>query len=293
MNAPEMLSYADGQSWAARHADGLTVRGRQFETAPLQLHFLSGNGFCGGVYWPFLRRLLPDYSLWTHDQPGQGESDNPDQFTGAADWTHRLCQVLDQQPPRRRIAIGHSFGGAMSLRLAMARPQAFEAIVLLDPVLFPPWLMAGIDLMRWIGRHPFARAARARRNHWPDRTALRAYLQDRGIYRGWADEALEAFVTHACEPARDGWRLRCPPWLEAELYARPARGYRRALRQLKLPILFLYGADSYAFMPQAARHAARCGHAVQSLPGGHCFMQQHPATAADAVRQWLAQTIVS
>lgn len=291
MNAAESPRYQDGAPWSARHSDGLQVRGRQFEAGPVQAHFLSGNGFCGGVYWPFLQRLLPEYSIWTHDQPGQGQSDNPERLTGTVDWTQRLCQVLDQQPRRRRIAIGHSFGGAMSLRLAMARPDAFDAIVLLDPVLFPPLLLAGIDLMRWTGRHPFARAARQRRNHWPDRTALRAYLQDRGIYRGWSDAALEAFVDHACEQTVDGWRLHCPPWLEAELYARPARGYRQALRTLKLPILFLYGANSYPFMPLAARHAARCGHVVKALPGGHCFMQEDPAAAADAVREFLAQAL--
>lgn len=291
MTAAEFPRFQDGAPWSARHSDGLQVRGRQFEAGPVQAHFLSGNGFCGGVYWPFLQRLLPEYSIWIHDQLGQGESDNPARFTGTRDWTDRLCQVLDQAPPRRRIAIGHSFGGAMSLRLAMARPQAFEAIVLLDPVLFPPLLLAGIDLMRWTGRHPFARAAKQRRNYWPDRTALRAYLQDRGIYRGWSEASLEAFVEHACEQTEEGWSLRCPPWLEAELYARPARGYRQALRQLKLPILFLYGADSYPFMPLAARHAARCGHAVKALPGGHCFMQEDPAAAADAVREFLAQAL--
>ena len=285
--------YRDGASWQARHADGLVVRGRQFETAAVQAHFMSGNGFCGGVYWPFLQRLLPQLSLWTHDQLGQGDSDNPPNFSGADDWTARQCAVLDAAPPRRRIAIGHSFGAIMSLRLAKARPQAFEALVLLDPVAFPPALLAGIRLMHLTGTHPFARAARRRRNHWASRAEARAYLEGRGIYRGWRDEALEAFVEHAMTETVDGWRLRCPPVLEAEIYGRSAGGYRKALRQLKLPILFLYGADSYPFMPVAARHAARCGHATQVLPGGHCFMQENPEAAADAVGDFLAPILSS
>ena len=55
--------YTDGAPWQAQHADGLTVRGRQFETGVVQAHFMSGNGFCGGVYWPFLQRLF-----WAHLQ---------------------------------------------------------------------------------------------------------------------------------------------------------------------------------------------------------------------------------
>ena len=285
--------YLDGAPWQARHADGLIVRGRQFETAAVQAHFMSGNGFCGGVYWPFLQRLLPQLSLWTHDQLGQGDSDNPPAFSGADDWTARQCAVLDAAPPRRRIAIGHSFGAIMSLRLALARPQAFEALVLLDPVAFPPAMLAGIRLMHLTGTHPFARAARRRRNHWASRAEARAYLEGRGIYKGWCADALEAFVDHAMVETPDGWRLRCPPSLEAEIYGRSAGGYRAALRQLKLPILFLYGAQSYPFMAGAARHAARCGHTTRALPGGHCFMQEDPTAAAMAVSDFLAPILSS
>lgn len=282
------LRYTDGAPWQATHADGLTVRGRQFEAGSVQLHFMSGNGFCGGVYWPFLQRLLSPWSLWTHDQPGQGDSDNPVAFSGADDWTARQCAVLDAAPRRPRIAIGHSFGAIMSLRLALARPQAFRALVLLDPVAFPPAMLAAIRLMHLTGRHPFARAALRRRSHWAGRAEARAYLQGRGIYQGWSDASLEAFVDHAMQETDAGWQLRCPPALEAQIYGRSAGGYRAALRQLQIPILFLYGAGSYPFMPTAARHAARCGHTVQALPGGHCFMQEDPQAAADAVRRFLA-----
>jgi pimeloyl-ACP methyl ester carboxylesterase len=60
--------------WQSQAGSGPTLRGRRVDNGRPLIHFLHGNGFCGGVYWPFLRGLLPDYALFCHDLEGHGAS---------------------------------------------------------------------------------------------------------------------------------------------------------------------------------------------------------------------------
>ena len=279
-----------GQSWARRWPDGSIVRGQQWPGEP-QIHFLSGNGFCGGVYQPFLSQLQSEFGVWTHDLPGQGHSDVPARFSGAGPWLEQICATLDELPAGRKlVGMGHSFGGVLSLLAAARRPQRFSALVLLDPVMFPPLTYWGIRLATWTGTHPFARAARRRRNGWPTRDALLEYLEGRGIYAGWAPEALQAFAVAACRQDESGaLELRCPPELEAQIYEQPAPAYWRALARLELPVLMLCGNSSYPFMGATMRRAARSNPRVSTerIAGGHCFMQEQPQASARRVLDYL------
>ena len=282
---------AAGHSWTRRWPDGTVLRGQRTPGEPL-IHFLSGNGFCGGVYQPFLDRLRTQYGVWTHDLPGQGLSDAPKAFPGARDWLEQITAALDELPAGRKlIGIGHSFGGVLTVLAAAQRPERFSALVLLDPVMFPPLTYWGIRLATWTGSHPFARAARRRRRSWSTRKELLAYLEGRGIYAGWAPEALEAFADAACHETEGGTlELRCPPELEAQIYEQPAPAYWQAVAALAMPTLMLCGASSYPFMGAAMRRAQRRNPQLvaERLPGGHCFMQEFPADSAARVTSFLS-----
>lgn len=173
----------------------------------------------------------------------------------------------------------------LSTRLAGAAPERLQQLVLLDPVMFPTWMYHGIRLSARVGRHPFVNAALRRRACWPDRAAARAYLQGRGIYRGWSDEALDDFCDHALVVDDDGVRLACPPSLEAEIFGRPLGGYWAALRRVDCPAVLFHGQDSYPILPGIARRARSLAPRLttQAVPGGHCFMCEHPADTARAL----------
>jgi len=190
------------------------------------------------------------------------------------------------------IGLGHSFGGALTLRLAADHPGLFKAIVLLDPIVIPTPAWLGVKLASALGRNPMAEGARRRRSRWDSREAAFDRLHDRGIYAGWTDEALACFVQHALRPAEDGngVRLSCPTALEARIFESPIYAWR-AFRRVQCPVLFLYGQSSYGFFPWAQRLARRANPRVevQSLPGQHCFMQQDPASTHAAIRGFLAR----
>ena len=277
-------------AWQSQAGTGPTLRGRRVDNGRPLIHFLHGNGFCGGVYWPFLRGLLPDYALFCHDLEGHGASDAPARYSGTPAIIARVPQIIDEQCAGNApmIGLGHSFGAAVTLAVAAQRPDLFRALVLLDPILIPTAAWLGIKLASRLDRNPMANAARRRRDRWASRDEVLDKLRGRGIYRGWREDALASFVDHATRDDGDARVLCCPRTLEASIFENPVYPWR-LIRRVSCPVLFLYGESSYPFLPRAARLAARLNPniTVRTQPGGHCFMQEDPERAAAEVRDFL------
>lgn len=275
--------------WESAATGAPTLRGRRTAGGET-IHFLSGNGFCGGVYWPFLRGFLADYGLFTHDIEGHGASDAPAKFSGINAVCRRVLAVADEQTLRRPfIGMGHSFGAALTLKLAAENPGLFRAVVLLDPIAMPPMTWRIWRSLALIGQNPIAKATRKRRDRWATREEVVERLRDRGIYKNWADEALNCFADYATRDDANGERvLCCPKELEAQIFNRTLFTWDY-FPKVSVPILYLHGAASYDFFPASTRLAQKLNPqvTVQTLPGGHCFMQENPAAALAVVREFL------
>lgn len=279
------------RAWESTTGAGPRLRGQRTDNAGVTIHFLSGNGFCGGVYWTFLQQFLPQYGLFAHDIEGHGQSEAPARFSGLNALAARIPQVIAEQglTGKPLIGMGHSFGAAMTLRVAAENPGLFKALVLLDPITIPAAIWAVWRAMGVMGINPMARMARRRRETWPNRDAALERLRGRGIFAGWPEAALADFVDYALGPTADGqWGLRCPRELEAQIYENPVYPWRY-FRQAQLPILFLSGTQSHGFMTMAARRAGTLNpeFSAASVPGGHCFMLEHPGQAHAAVSAFL------
>ncbi|EID13366.1 lysophospholipase [Mycolicibacterium phlei RIVM601174] len=93
----------------------------------LAIHGLTGHG----QRWQTLAdRHLPEFAIVAPDLIGHGHS------SWAAPWTidanvAALAAVVDGEGPV--VVVGHSFGGALALRLAADRPDLVSRLVLLDP----------------------------------------------------------------------------------------------------------------------------------------------------------------
>lgn len=284
-------SYSELQPWESRAGTGPALRGRRTETGAPLIHFLHGNGFCGGVYWPMLRHFLPQYGLMTHDIEGHGDSDNPPRFSGVEAIIRRIPQVMADQglPGQPLIGMGHSFGGALTLRVAADNPGLFKALVLLDPIVMPPPFFIGVHIAAALGRHPLANASRRRREAWASRAEVADRLRGRGTYKGWTPEALHCFVEYATHDEGGKRVLSCPRELEAEIFERPVWPWA-AFRKAQLPILFLRGEQSFPFFSRAEKMARKANPrlVVKTLPGGHCFMQENPEATYQVVAEFLA-----
>lgn len=283
--------------WSHPTSAGFTLRGWHSEPSgkPL-LHFLHGNGFCGRAYEPLLRLLSQDFDLWLCDAQGHGDSDHGGRFHGwnrsAELAVEAFAAGLGRFGAVPRFACGHSFGGVLSGLILASEPALFQRAALLDPVLFPPAMIGVMALSELLGLHErreLARRARGRRNQWPDRSAAWAGLHGRGIFRGWSDAALHAYVEHGLRNVEGGVELKCRPSREAEIFASYPRRLWRSLAQVTTPTLVLHGRDSYPFVGQGVARWCALNHHVSArrVAGGHCFMQEDAQEGAQRVRAFL------
>ncbi|MEA5673373.1 alpha/beta hydrolase [Pseudomonas sp. MH2] len=283
--------------WSHDCSEGFTLRGWHSEPSgkPL-LHFLHGNGFCCLAYEPMLMRLGEHFDLWLCDVQGHGDSDHGGAFRG---WNRTAELVLEAFEAGHQVfgdvprhALGHSFGGVLTGLILASRPGLFERAVLLDPVLFSRRMIGVMGAAALVGlhrRHALARKAATRRSHWPDREAALASLQGRGIFKGWSDAALHAYIGHAIGDCGEGVVLKCRPGREVEIFSTfPARMWP-SLQRITTPTLILHGETTYPFVPHSVRRlvALNANVSERQVAGGHCFMQEDPVSAAQAVEAFL------
>jgi len=283
--------------WSHLCSEGFTLRGwRSPASGKPLLHFLHGNGFCCLAYEPMLMRLGEHFDLWLCDVQGHGDSDHGGAFRG---WNRTAALAVEAFEEGRgeygevpRYAVGHSFGGVLTGLILASAPRLFERAVLLDPVLFSRRMIGMMGAAALVGlhrRHTLARKAASRRSHWPDREAALASLQGRGIFKGWKDAALHAYIEHAIGDCGEGVVLKCRPSREVEIFSSfPTRMWAH-LAAIQAPTLVLHGEHTYPFVPHSAQRLATLNAQVQArqVAGGHCFMQEEPATAAQQVVDFL------
>lgn len=283
--------------WSHTSSDGFTVRG--WHTPPTGkplLLFLHGNGFCGRVYTPLLEHLSAHVDLWLSDAPGHGDSEPGPFFPGwnrCAELATEAFQAKALAPklfgPVRRLAAGHSFGGVLTALITARHPDLFERAVLLDPVLFPPGMVMLLRTAQHLGlshRLPMPRMTLKRRQHWASRQEAMDRLRGRGTYAGWEEAALQAFADHALRDAPDGGvTLKCSPAREAAIFGSAPKDLWLSLRGVRTPTTVLHAKESFPFVAQSARRWQHLNPQVRGLevPGGHCFMQQHPRDSAQRV----------
>ncbi|WJD67973.1 alpha/beta hydrolase [Pseudomonas asiatica] len=285
--------------WSHECAEGFTLRGWRTPASgkPL-LHFLHGNGFCCLAYQPLLMRLGEHFDLWLSDVQGHGDSDHGGVFRG---WNRTAALAVEAFAAGRgeygdvpRFAVGHSFGGVLTGLILASEPQLFTRAVLLDPVLFSRRMLGVMGVAALVGlhqRHALARKAASRRSHWPDREAALASLHGRGIFKGWTDAALRAYVEHAIGDCGEAVVLKCRPSREVEIFSSFPKRMWASLTAIRTPTRVLYGEHTYPFVPHSVNRLAALNPQVtaRQVAGGHCFMQEHPEACAEEVQAFLLQ----
>ncbi|MEZ0341043.1 alpha/beta fold hydrolase [Mycobacterium sp. pV006] len=164
----------------------------------LAIHGLTGHG----RRWQTLfERHLPDITTAAPDLIGHGRSTWDAPWTMDANVAALTTLLTDEQPA---VIVGHSFGGALALNLAAARPDLVAGLVLLDPAV-------GLDgrRMREIADEMY------RSPDYTDRAEARQEKVD-GSW-GEVDEAeLERELDEhlVAQPnGRVGWRISIPAML--------------------------------------------------------------------------------
>jgi lipase len=176
----------------------------------LAIHGLTGHG----RRWETLaNQHLAEFAIAAPDLVGHGRS------SWDAPWTidanvAALAALLDADSDAPVVVLGHSFGGAVALGLAAARPDLVSDLVLLDPAV-------GLD-GRWMSEIADQMFSSP---DYPDREEARAEKVNGSWGEVDSDELERELDEHlvALPNGRMGWRISIPAMMSywSEL-ARPA-----------------------------------------------------------------------
>jgi pimeloyl-ACP methyl ester carboxylesterase len=303
-NAETISVCRDLIPWEFTCQDGLVLRGYYTEPSgkPV-IHFIHGNGFCGLTFELLLSHLQDDYDLFISDGQGHGNSDDGGVYPGwnrsskyfAEVWQH-YRKWWHEVP---KIALGHSYGAIMSTLMIAKKPDLFDVGILMDPVYAPPGMartMTTLDTLGLGKRLPLARQAKIRTGSWPSYQAAWDYFYQRGTFKGWQDDCLKSYLDHALRQDEAGaLHLKCPPRIESAIFSAYAKGLWPAIKRIKRPMCMLYGSKTYPFVKKSRPriHQANLHYDFIEMPGGHCFMQEHPALTAQTIKQKLRFQLAS
>jgi pimeloyl-ACP methyl ester carboxylesterase len=288
-----VASMVELEHWQFHTHYGFSLRG--FHSVPSGkplLHMLHGNGFSSLMYQPLLEKLSLHFDLFLSDAQGHGDSDHGGHFVGWNQSAELALQALRHLQPRFGdvpiYALGHSFGAVLTALINSRADSPFHKVILLDPVLFTPWMlraMQGLDLFGLYRFNPLATKALKRRQHWPNPEQASSYLKQRSLFAHWHPDALAAYINHSMRQHEHGLTLKCRPEREAEIFSSFPRSLWPLLRKPCPETFVLYGKQTYPFVIKAVQRWQRLNSAVHSrhVDGDHCFMQQFPDQTAQFI----------
>ena len=263
---------ADGRTVVLTHATGFHARCWDATVAAL------GDGF----------RVI------AVDQRGHGRSGK----AGPFHWQQfgaDLVELLDRLDVRDAVGVGHSMGGHAMVQAAARRPERFERLVLVDPVIMEPGAYEGWAEDRPFEspeEHPVARR-RADFDSWED---MFARFRGRHPFRLWREDVLRDYCRHGvlARAEGDGYTLACPPIVESSIYmGSGGMDIYEAIRTLSRPVLVVrakrreirQGEMDFSQSPtwEGLAEAFPDGRDVYRPDLTHFIPMQHPELVAAAI----------
>lgn len=228
------------------------------------LHFLHANGYPPGCYQPLFELLQKHYHVFGMKlRPLWGDA-KVDELETWHPLSDDLLRFIADRETKPIIGVGHSIGAVVTLRAALRDPEKFRALVLIDPVLFPPGFMLMWHTFRILGLgerfHPLIKGAKKRRSVFDNlETVYRGY-RSRKIFRYMSDENLKVYIEGITQPKPGGgFELVFPPEWEAQIYRTGMHDFDilRDLPKLEMPVLFIRGRETDTFLARTADQIKR------------------------------------
>lgn len=261
------------------------------------LHFLHANGYPPDCYKPLFEHLQPRFHvfgmhlrpLWPNTKPAELNDWHP--------LSDDLLRFLDEQNTGPLFAVGHSIGAIVTLRAALREARRFRGIVLIDPVLFPPYFIALWNLVRATGLgnrlHPKMKGALKRRQNFDNLDLVFRGYRQRAVFRNFSDDSLRAYIAGMTRTrALGGYELAYSPEWEARIYHTGIwrdMDLWRGLRTLRLPALILRGAQSDTFWAKTAERARRINPQIRIeaiANAGHLVPLERPQEVAELILEF-------
>ena len=104
------------------------------ETGPVILMIHGASANARDFDWTLAPRLSDDHRVIIVDRPGHGYSERPSQGYSLERQAGLIAGTVKALAPGEQVVVlGHSFGGAVALRLTLDHPEIVNGLVLLTP----------------------------------------------------------------------------------------------------------------------------------------------------------------
>lgn len=256
------------------------------------IQFSHANGIPAGTYTRLFQALQPHRVEAVHAY-GIGD------FPLDNNWRNLVPELIHhieshQQAPV--IGLGHSLGGVLTYWAALARPDLFRAIIVMDPP-FISWQMgAFLRLGRAIGlldrTFPLLKLALVRKHRFADRAEARAYWGGKKFFQQFHPDSFEGYVQTALvdHPREDGLVLTIPREVEAAVFREMP--YTHNWQAPKVPFYYLYPGnneiDRFAMAQNRRRFPKTTFYDVE---GSHMFPLEYPDETGALLRQIIAKVM--
>lgn len=271
--------------------------------------FIHANGYPPEAYKLFLNHFLDKYQVMALSLRPFLQDSDPASLKDWRDFRDDYLDFIDNQISKNRfggsktidrqvIGVGHSVGAMTSLMAAIERPNLFKALVLMEPVLFPPWqgtlmrVFSPLNLMCVI--LPLIRTTLKRKVNFPNQELMFKNYREKPIFQRLSDDVLWDYISGLVKDNPDGTvNLNYSPAWEARIYetAGLADAYVwNNLPGIPCPVLVLRGEESETLKPQVVQRMIRKLPDGQSHtePGtGHLLPLEIPDRAASLVAAYL------
>jgi pimeloyl-ACP methyl ester carboxylesterase len=267
----------------------------------LPLVFLHANGYPPECYRPLITRLSEQYHVFSMRQRPLWPDSRPDEIMDWNPLTDDFLRFLDEQQTGASIAIGHSVGGIVALRAALRQPELFRALVLIDPVLFPPFIIRSwkviCALRLGYQMHPLVRETRDRRRQFDDLDRLFEGYRRKPVFRYMGDPELHAYIEGIACPGEHGYQLCYSADWEMRIYVTSVGSDMdiwRGLPGLNIPLLIIRGAETDTFWASTARrvlHKVPAAHVVTVSQATHLVPLERPNEVYRAIQEFLQENL--
>lgn len=232
---------------------------------------LHGFPMTHQVWDTFAENLADDFTVYTPDLPGFGESPIPDGSFSIEDVARAMLHWMSENQLNNVVILGHSMGGYVALSMIAQRPEWFRGLILFHSTAYPD----GDEKKT-------------------SRTKVIKFIDDNGVL---------AFTSNFIHPLYADQQHASIPGVRSitmQAGADTVKGYTRAMRdrpdatpvlkQFKKPVLFLAGDKDPGIPLATLADQSRIGEHLQLAvltETGHMGMFEKPDESLTIVKTFI------
>jgi len=182
------------------NTDQLQIPYHNFGGEGKTIHFAHANGYPPEGYRQFIQPFLKNHQVVASKFRPLWGNENYNNVKTWNTFADDLIQFMERKGMKKVIGMGHSMGGTISVVAALKRPDLFEKLILIDPVIFDKKFLLPTQILPYFLLKkiiPIAKISAKRRNKWSSKEEVYDLWRKKRVFKRFSDESLQDLVNAA------------------------------------------------------------------------------------------------